>query len=66
MDVHTEPTTVSVVVPVFNGAATLEVLVERLSKVLPTCASAYEVILVDDASSDESWEVICRLATNST
>ena len=54
--------TVSVVVPVFNGAGSLDALVERLSRVMPTCASGYEVILVDDGSADTSWETICALA----
>ena len=45
---------VSVVVPAFNEAANIRELVER------TCAAvrplgAFEVILVDDGSSDETW-----------
>jgi len=54
--------TVSVVVPVFNSEATLPLLVQRLRPVLASCASAAEVILVNDGSGDRSWEVICELA----
>src|ERR1700733_3584185 len=54
--------TISVVVPVYNSVHTLEPLVERLSTVLPTCAAAYEIILVDDGSRDESWQAITSLA----
>ncbi len=55
--------TVSVVVPVFNSELILPLLVQRLQPVLAACASAAEVILVDDGSSDRSWEVIRELAT---
>lgn len=51
----------SVVIPVYKGAASLEPLVERLGQVLPKIAEKYEVILVNDGSPDNSWEVISRL-----
>jgi len=57
-----ESPTISVVVPVYNSAQTLETLVTRLSAVLLTCSSAHEIILVDDGSLDGSWEVIVGLA----
>lgn len=52
----------SIVIPVYRGAETLEVLVRRLAQVLPGLAQAYEVILVNDDSPDNSWEIIERLA----
>ncbi len=52
---------ISVVVPVYKGAQTLEALVQRLGEVLPKTAVEYELILVDDGSPDSSWEVIERL-----
>lgn len=52
----------SVVIPVYNSELTLEMLVERLSQVLPDITSTYEVILVNDCSLDHSWEIICRLS----
>jgi glycosyltransferase involved in cell wall biosynthesis len=52
----------SVVIPVYRGEATIETLVERLGKVLPTAAEQFEVILVNDGSPDDSWGVIGRLA----
>ncbi|HLX88367.1 MAG TPA: glycosyltransferase family 2 protein, partial [Acidimicrobiales bacterium] len=54
----------SVVVPVYNSEGTLAALVERLLAVLPTCADAFEIILVDDGSPDSSWETICALAAD--
>lgn len=53
--------TVSVVVPCFRAGETLPELVSRLEAVLPGCTSAYEIVLVDDGSPDDTWEVIRRL-----
>ncbi|MBI2757246.1 MAG: glycosyltransferase family 2 protein [Chloroflexi bacterium] len=52
----------SVVVPVYRGEDTIELLIERLAKVLPTISESYEVILVNDGSPDKSWTVIEGLA----
>ncbi len=49
------------VIPVYNSAASLEALAERLAHVLPSFASTFEVILVNDGSPDDSWSVICQL-----
>jgi glycosyltransferase involved in cell wall biosynthesis len=51
----------SVVVPVYNSAGSLDVLLERLSAVLPSVALEYEVILVNDGSRDQSWSVVKEL-----
>ena len=40
----------------------MEMLVERLGKVLPQLGASYEVVLVNDGSPDDSWAVITRLA----
>ncbi len=53
--------TLSVVIPVYNGAETLPPLLERMAQVLPQAAAKFEVILVNDGSPDNSWEVICQL-----
>jgi glycosyltransferase involved in cell wall biosynthesis len=53
---------ISVVVPVYKGAQTLEALVQRVGEVLPKSAREYELILVDDGSPDSSWQVIERLS----
>ena len=53
---------VSVVVPVFNSSAVLPLLAEELHRVLNGCSSRYELILVNDASPDQSWQVITELA----
>jgi glycosyltransferase involved in cell wall biosynthesis len=53
---------ISVVIPVYKGQATLPRLVERLDKVLSGLSEKHEVILVNDDSPDQSWEVIQALA----
>lgn len=53
----------SVVVPVYNSAATLEPLVSGLLVALRPLDDAIEILLVDDASSDDSWAVIRELTS---
>ncbi|WP_243312515.1 glycosyltransferase family 2 protein [Fundidesulfovibrio agrisoli] len=53
---------ISVVIPVYNGRATVPALWERLRAVLDICAGSYEVVFVDDASPDGSWSVLEELA----
>ncbi len=48
----------SVVVPVYRSAATLRSLTQRLLPVLENTGLSFEVIFVDDGSSDETWEVL--------
>lgn len=56
---------ISVVVPVFQAECFLKELVDRLEKVLPTISLDYEVLLIDDGSSDRSWEQIEIFSSNS-
>lgn len=53
---------VSVVVPVYNGERSVRALVERLAPVLAEAAGRFEVILVNDGSTDRSWPAIEELA----
>ncbi len=55
------PPTYSAVIPVYNSAGTLAELCHRLTSVLDELGSPYEIILVDDGSTDESWETIEQL-----
>jgi undecaprenyl-phosphate 4-deoxy-4-formamido-L-arabinose transferase len=52
---------ISVVVPVYNSSAVLPLLVTELESVLPKCSNGFELIFVNDASPDNSWDVICDL-----
>jgi len=49
-----KPTTLSVVIPVFNEEAGLQALFERLYPALDALKLAYEIIFVDDGSRDRS------------
>ncbi len=53
---------VSVVVPVYNGSDSLPLLVDEVGKVLPGVTDAFELVLVNDGSPDQSWQVISELA----
>src|SRR6266404_4574128 len=54
---------ISVVVPVYNSALILPILVKELHALLPKCAKEFELILVNDASLDMSWHMITDLAS---
>lgn len=55
---------VSIVVPVLNGAATIEELAVRVAPAMAGFAS-YQLVFVDDGSSDDTWRVITGLADGS-
>lgn len=58
-----QPTTaLSVIIPVYNSAAILPELMRQLTALLPSLTSEHEIILVNDGSRDESWQVIRQLA----
>ena len=48
----------SVVVPVYNEEQSLPDLLEMLTGVLRTLPNAFEIILVNDGSGDNSWSTI--------
>ena len=47
---------ISVVVPVYNEEANVETLCDKLHDVLSTLGRSYELLLIDDGSSDGSWD----------
>ena len=51
----------SIIVPVYRGETFIEPLVQRLTQTLPTFTEKYEIILVNDGSPDNSWQLIQRL-----
>lgn len=52
----------SVVVPVYNNSATLDELLDRLLRVLDPMPLSFELIFVDDGSTDASDEILRRRA----
>ena len=57
---------VSVVIPVYNSEQTLESLVSGLELSLKADWTPFEIVLVDDGSSDNSWIRICQLASRNS
>lgn len=55
----------SFIVPVFNNSVTIRELFERIQTVLGPLGHDYEVIFIDDGSSDESWSIIRSLCRDS-
>lgn len=56
-------TELSVVIPVFNCAGCLRRLHERLTASVLGITSDYEIVLVDDRSTDGAWEILRELAS---
>lgn len=52
---------ISIVVPTFNESASLPELVSRLDKVLGTMSEPYELLVVDDGSTDDTWETLSHV-----
>jgi len=52
---------ISVVSPIYKCSEALNELCERLHKVLRSITEDYEIILINDASPDESWRIIKNL-----
>ncbi|MDZ7267793.1 MAG: glycosyltransferase family 2 protein [candidate division KSB1 bacterium] len=51
------PPGLSVVIPVYNSAEILPLLLPRLQAVLAALTARHEIILVNDGSRDHSWQV---------
>ncbi|MBM4148333.1 MAG: glycosyltransferase family 2 protein [Lentisphaerae bacterium] len=54
---------VSIVIPVFNEQESLPHLAENLHRAASALGHSYEVILVDDGSSDSTWEEMLKAAS---
>ncbi len=52
----------SVVVPIYNEQETVEQLCRRLHDALSQIRYSYEIILVDDGSTDETWPLLLACA----
>ena len=51
----------SVVIPVYNERENISYLYENLNKVLPTLGKKYEVILIDDGSTDGTFNELVKI-----
>ena len=51
---------ISIVIPVYNSSTTVPILVKKVLASVKCLTQEYEIILINDGSRDESWEVICQ------
>jgi glycosyltransferase involved in cell wall biosynthesis len=57
---------ISIVIPLFNEDESLPELLSWIERVMDENKFTYEVILVDDGSTDNSWKVIEQLSAKNT
>lgn len=55
------PITITVISPVFNNGSGIPALLQQVQDVLSTLQVVPQIILVDDGSTDHSWEEITRM-----
>lgn len=53
---------ISVVIPVYNSELILPTLIGRLIPALKKISKSFEILLVNDSSQDNSWQVVSKLA----
>lgn len=52
----------SIVVPIYNEQDNIEALYSAITTALDSCGQQFEVILVDDGSVDNSWNMLAQVA----
>lgn len=52
----------SIVVPVFNGADKIDELFRRIAETFDSKKCRYEIVIVNDGSTDNTWETITKAA----
>ncbi len=55
---------ISVAIPMHNEEEGVEALTKQLQTVLESTGRSYEVIIVDDGSTDQTWEKLVAMATH--
>ncbi len=53
---------ISIVVPLYNEAESLPELEQWIARVMAEHGFTYEILFINDGSTDSSWDVICSLA----
>ena len=56
---------ISVVIPLLNEKESLRELTDSLIDVMKSYNFSYEIIFIDDGSSDNSWDIIEELSSKS-
>ncbi len=60
------PPGLSIIIPVYNSSGMLADLVDALAQELPRLADHFEVMLINDGSRDQSWQVIQQISSRYT
>ena len=53
---------ISAVIPAYNENQGISVAITHIADILNTCESAWEIIVVDDGSHDQTFQQICLLS----
>jgi glycosyltransferase involved in cell wall biosynthesis len=48
----------SIIIPVYNSEKTLEELISRIERIFNEMSLSVEIIMIDDGSSDKSWDLL--------
>ena len=54
----------SIVIPLLNEQNSLEELTNSISTVVKSLRLEFEIILIDDGSTDNSWKTISKICSN--
>jgi len=58
-----KPLEISVIIPIYNEEGNLAELHEKLSDVLASIAKSYEIVFIDDGSTDDSFRILKEINT---
>lgn len=56
------PTEISIVIPAFNEADSLQILIQKTKNVLEQTSKSYEIIIIDDGSTDKTLNILTPLS----
>ena len=64
MEIENQNIQISIVIPLFNEEESIGELTDWISKVCVENNFNYEIIMVDDGSTDQSWQKVEELMTS--
>src|SRR5262245_16914956 len=62
MEVDDKPVEISIVVPVYNEEENLQDVTDAIRHAMEGYCESYEIVFIDDGSTDESFPILKRLA----
>jgi len=57
-----ESPVISAVIPAYNESQGIKEAITHIAGILSACESAWEIIVVDDGSRDQTYQQICQLS----